>query len=69
MIDCKPYITTTKINLTLEDQRLILDITVENNIMDQYYQEIVDFKEKTVREALIKLGWTPPKEAHDDKRT
>lgn len=60
---------TTKIKpfLDTENQKLTFDISYiskshfdMHDIVVNHYQQIVDFKDKTIREALIKLGWTPP---------
>ena len=32
---------------------------------NQMYEEIIDFKEETIKQALIKLGWTPPKKIEE----
>jgi hypothetical protein len=36
--------------------------TFLNDATTAISREIASFKDKTVRETLIKLGWTPPKE-------
>lgn len=35
-------------------------------IRDTVYRYRMDTKEQQIREALIKLGWTPPKEKADE---
>lgn len=50
----KPYVD-------IEKQTIELDITEKmNEKIVNHYKEIIDLKEKIIREALIKLGWTPP---------
>jgi hypothetical protein len=36
-----------------------------NDIMTVISQRVIDLQEAGVREALIKLGWTPPKEGEN----
>ena len=32
---------------------------------NRMYEELIDFKEETIKKALIKLGWTPPKKIEE----
>lgn len=41
----------------LEDHKL--DITINTNT-ENISRMVIDFQDRAVREALIKLGWTPP---------
>ena len=52
--EIKPYFDIDEGILTFE--------TRTSGIIEQHFKETVNFKDKTVREALIKLGWTPPKD-------
>lgn len=38
--------------------------TITQGIVDQYIQDVYYTRDKEFKEALIKLGWTPPKELH-----
>ena len=55
----------TKSYLNL-DEKTLRFITEEKSDMEnmtkQMYEQLIDFKEKAIKEALIELGWTPPKE-------
>ena len=45
------------------DGRIIQENYTENNgIRENFIRSIFDTKEKQFKEALIKLGWTPPEE-------
>lgn len=49
-----------KINAILDEKKHMLTFTTQS-MMDQVCTELIDFKEETTKKALIKLGWTPPK--------
>lgn len=49
----------TTIKPSLVDEKLTLDVKIDGMIK-QHYQEQIDFKEKTVRYALFKMGWSSP---------
>ena len=40
-----------------------------DGLVASYARNIIDTKDKTIREALIKLGWTPPKGKSNDQNT
>ena len=42
-------------------------ITIRTQIDNNVTTEIINSQEKLVREALISLGWTPPKEEGDER--
>ena len=50
----------TRFNTERIEQHLELD--GENDMFPSLRKEIMELKEEGVREALIKLGWTPPNE-------
>lgn len=44
-------------------ERLIFDVEEKiNDMVVNHYKDVLNFKEKTVKDALIALGWTPPEE-------
>jgi hypothetical protein len=50
----KPYVD-------VENQTIELDIVEKmNEQIVNHHKEIIDIKEKIIRDALIQLGWTPP---------
>lgn len=62
------YETTTNIIPTMDWKNEILTLDVKTDgIIEHHFQEIVRFKDKAVREALIALGWTPPKDENHMK--
>jgi hypothetical protein len=43
----------------------VIEIDVQekmNDVVVNHYKEVINLKEKVIREALIALGWTPPDE-------
>ena len=53
--------------LDKEKHKLTFNITEEmkleiGKVTKRHYQEVWNLKEETIKKALIKLGWTPPKE-------
>lgn len=59
---CKYSVKLTP-TVDLEKQLLHMDFQSKfNGIASQISRETVNFKDKCVRQALIALGWTPPKE-------
>jgi hypothetical protein len=52
------------IQTEIEGQYIKQNLIMENNILDNMRKEviswIVDTREKSIKNALIKLGWTPP---------
>jgi len=57
------YKTGTKIipHLDLENEILTFE-TVTSGLIKNHIKETIHFKDSEVRKALIKLGWTPPKD-------
>lgn len=54
---------TIKTNSFLEGNKLHLESLIETDItkaVNTLQKKIIDFEEKSVREALITLGWIPP---------
>jgi hypothetical protein len=51
------YKITTKYNPDVIKQSVSLE--VEDRILSKYNQ-IIEIRDKQIREALIKLGWSPP---------
>lgn len=52
-------IFTPKIDI--EKQIIEIDVVDKmNEAIVNHYKEIIDLKEKMIRDALIALGWTPP---------
>ena len=45
--------------LNIKDETLMFE-TITTGLIEQHFTECLNFKDKTVRETLIKLGWTPP---------
>lgn len=60
-----------KPRLDRSTERLIFDCEEKmNDIVVNHYKDVVNFKEKTVKDSLVALGWTPPEEKtvySDDK--
>lgn len=50
-----------RISWNLDVPNSTLEVTT--HVPNMVFKEIVDFKEEVVRNALIQLGWTPPKDA------
>lgn len=54
------YIMNTSI---FRDGKIVQEVDTEHeDILTKIIREVFDTKEKQLIEALIKLGWTPPKE-------
>ena len=54
---------TTCVRADLENECVISDSYAEiNGVRVQLLRQILDVREKAIREALIALGWTSPKE-------
>jgi hypothetical protein len=55
-----------QIDTRVFEDRIEQDLLMSTNLLDDTMsvvtREIMNLKDKGVREALIKLGWTPPKE-------
>lgn len=50
-----------KVNLNAEDQIILMELNrIQNDTSETISRQILDLKEKAVKESLIKLGWTPP---------
>jgi hypothetical protein len=50
---------TPKIDIL--NQKIEIDVVEKmDGIITNHYKEILDLKEKMVRDSLIALGWTPP---------
>ena len=46
----------------VNNEKFYIELSSEfNGIRETIMREIIDLKELSIREALIKLGWTPPK--------
>ena len=45
-----------------KDNQLITIETKFDGLFKSSYKDIIDLKEKLVRNALIEMGWTPPNE-------
>ena len=45
---------------TIKDGEIALDTTLEQEAIKTVSRAILDTKEKAIRDALIRLGWTPP---------
>ena len=54
-----------RVRTTREDGKIttVVDLLKDNEMMYRISTEIVNTKEKHVRESLVQLGWTPPREA------
>lgn len=50
----------------IQDGKIIQELTnqVGPDLTESMMRTIIDTKEEHVKEALIKLGWTPPKDKH-----
>lgn len=44
-------------------------LSIVHDYKEQVVRQLFDTREKQIREALIKLGWTPPKENEDGKQS
>lgn len=55
------YQIKCSISSELKGESLIIENRIDG-LYEHYYKEIINFKEEAIREALIKLGWTPPKD-------
>lgn len=40
-------------------------VSIHNEIRQNLVRKIIDLEDQLIRDALIKLGWTPPKEKDD----
>ena len=61
------YTTTINPVLDKKNQKLTFHVMEEvpgilYEVFKKHSEEICDFKEETIKKALIKLGWTPPKD-------
>jgi len=43
-----------------KDGRIITDIVFPDDMLNSRMKQIIDTRDEQVKEALIKLGWTPP---------
>lgn len=60
MKDYKTHITVDPIQFT-GPESFEFRVTIEG-MVDQIAKTVVNLQEKRIREGLIALGWTPPKE-------
>ncbi len=55
----KIFGNTTEVNTFYGDDK---DTDIHTRMRYELARKIINLEEKSIREALIKLGWTPPKE-------
>lgn len=57
--------TSYQVNISIADKRIVSDYEMvsPNGIREMIIRQVIDTGDAQVREALIKLGWTPPDEA------
>jgi hypothetical protein len=61
------WLTTIRSMLDAKNEQIMLfHETKMNDELIRSYTEIINLKEKLIRNALIALGWTPPKEKQDE---
>lgn len=65
----------TDLKLSIHDGTIIIDETVteasmnlRKELVSKHYRQVMDTKDQMIREALIKLGWTPPPDVLHSKR-
>jgi hypothetical protein len=59
------FMSSTFIKPKIDFEKGIIEIDNEEkfgNMVTRHYKDIINTKEKMIRDALIVLGWTPPKE-------
>ncbi len=59
----KSFLSTTTLSSKIDILNQKIEIDVVNKMDDmviKHNKEIIDLKEKMIRDALIELGWTPP---------
>lgn len=52
-----------KLDMEVDDKERIL---LTHNILGDHTRQLIDTRDHLVRQGLIKLGWTPPKEGKND---
>ena len=53
----------TKFKLNVDFDKKLLEIDERdyfNNVLSRHVKNVIDTKEKMIRDGLIALGWTPP---------
>lgn len=65
----------TELKLSIYDDTIIIDETVTeasmnlcNELVSRRHRQVMDTKDQMIREALIKLGWTPPPDVLHSRR-
>lgn len=60
--------------MSLEDVKIEVDVSselvgaslhIKTTVADQVFHKVAFLEEQAVKEALIELGWTPPKEVYE----
>lgn len=59
-------IGTHQLQTTLDLQAATIQITEYDDWTGKVVRQIINTKEQMVRDALIRLGWTPPKEENNE---
>lgn len=64
----KSFLGTTTLSSKIDilNQKIEIDVVNKmNDMVINHSNEIIDLKEKMIRDALIELGWTPPAAANN----
>lgn len=59
----KSFISTSTLTPKIDflNEKIEIDVLVKmDGKITNHYKEIINLKEKMIRDALISLGWTPP---------
>lgn len=71
----RPCSLTTKVRTCSTPSRVTMQTSIELSptllefhrhtagLIERYNEKVIKLEDKAIRQALIKLGWTPPKEA------
>ena len=58
--------TTLSSKIDILNQKIEIDVVNKmDDMVIKHNKEIIDLKEKMIRDALIELGWTPPPASND----
>lgn len=70
MGDTNKYKATATPTIDVENENIVIDVHEElGNFTTRYYQEVVNLKDRTIRQALHKLGWRKMYDAECDLQT
>lgn len=62
IVPCNRNVLVYSITPKIEDGVISFTEAMNGEVTNKFVKEVMDTKDKAIRQALIALGWTPPKE-------